>query len=401
MFIVIRKLIPQKLINYTKHLTVAFLANLYYCLPSKNLTIIGVTGTDGKTTTSTLIYEILKKSGIKVALISTVCAKIGPEVINTGFHVTSPDPWKLQKILRLIRDKNYTHVVLEVTSHGLDQFRFLGIKFAIGVLTNITHEHLDYHQSYNNYLLTKARLLKDSSTSILNIDDKSYLRLKNIIKGKIITYGLNNGDFNLNNFTFKTDLLGKFNLSNCLAAIAVAKTLDINNNLIINAIENFKGVVGRMQEVNTGKNYRVFIDFAHTPNGLENALMTLRNLTKNKVIAVFGCAGLRDKGKRPLMGNISCELADYVILTAEDPRTENVHNIIKEIVSGCKEKNKVYIKPDRQKAIDFALTKLAHKGDIVGIFGKGHEQSMCFGTKEYDWDDHKAVLKTLKGTNVG
>lgn len=392
----LRQLIPQKLINVFKHLPLAFLSVLYYRYPARRLKIIGVTGTDGKTTTSTLIYEILKRAGLKAALISTVSAKIGHKELAIGLHVTSPNPWELQRILKLIVDKGFKYLVLETTSHGLDQYRLLGCNFYIGVLTNITDEHLDYHKTWNNYLRTKVKLFKSTKYSILNKDDPSFKKLKNKASGKITTYSLKQADYTPKSFPFKTKLLGDYNLSNCLSAIAVAKTLKIENRVIREVLASFKGVVGRMEEIKMGQNFKVFVDFAHTPNALESALKTLKSLNPKNLIAVFGCAGLRDKRKRPVMGKIACQLADKIVLTAEDPRTEDVNQIIEEITKGCENKAKIYKKPDRQKAIDFSIINLAKKGDIVGIFGKGHEQSLCFGVKEHPWSDHKAVKKALR-----
>lgn len=392
----LRQIIPNQIVNLFFHLPSAILAVLYYRYPARKLIVIGVTGTDGKTTTATLIYEILTKAGFKTALISTVSAKIGNLKLPTGLHVTSPNPWELQRLLRLIVNKGFQYVVIEATSHGLIQHRLLGCNFYIGVITNVTWEHLDYHKTWENYLQAKAKLFKSTKFSILNKDDISFKKLKKMAGGKIITYGLKQADYDLKNFPFKTKLLGDFNLLNCLAAIAVAKVLKIKDEIIRKAIADFKGVTGRMEEIEMGQNFRVFIDFAHTPNGLENALETLRKLSSKRLIAVFGCAGLRDKKKRPMMGEIACRLADFVVLTAEDPRTEDVNQIISQIISGCKEKTEVYKKPDRQEAINFAICKLAKKGDVIGIFGKGHEQSMCFGKKEYPWSDHQAVKKALK-----
>lgn len=391
----LRPFFVQKLINLLKHLPLSLLAMVYYSWPGKDLTLIGVTGTDGKTTTATLIYEILKKAGYKAALISTVAAKIGNKEITTGLHVTSPSPWQLEKLLRMIVDKGFKYVVLECTSHGLDQYRLFGINFKIGVITNVTHEHLDYHKTWEQYLAAKAKLFCRSQYCILNKDDASFDFLKYKSRDKIISYGIKSGDFTPQNFPFKTKLIGKYNQSNCLAAIAAVKTLGIKDKYIRQAVAQFRGVIGRMQEIKKGQNFRVFIDFAHTPNALEQALKTLRALKPRKLIAVFGCAGLRDSKKRPLMGEISCRLADKVVLTAEDPRTEDANEIIDQIIKGCREKKKIYRHPDRQKAIEFALLKLAQRNDLVGIFGKGHEQSMCFGRKERPWSDHQAVGKAL------
>ncbi len=391
----LRRLLPENLVNYFYHLPKAVLAVLYYGYPARNLKVIGVTGTDGKTTTSTLIYQILKNAGLKTALISTVSAKIGSKDLAIGLHVTSPNPWELQRLLKLIKDKGFKYVVLESTSHGLKQFRLLGCNFKIGVLTNVTHEHLDYHKTYSAYLKAKAKLFQNTQFSILNKDDSSFNKMEKLARGKIITYGLKTGDYNLKNFTFKTNLPGNYNLSNCLAALSAAKTLEIKEQIIRQAISEFKGVVGRMEQIKNKFGFKVFVDFAHTPNGLKNALLALKQMRPRKLIAVFGAAGLRDKTKRPIMGKIAGQLADQVILTAEDPRTEDVQQIMDQIASGCQKKNRVIKEPDRQKAIDLAIS-LVKKGDIVGIFGKGHERSMCFGTTEYPWSDQKAAAKALK-----
>jgi len=391
----IRGLVPQRLINIFWHLPKAILANFYFNFPSKSLKIIGVTGTDGKTTTSSIIYHILKEAGFKAGLISTVSAKIGKEEVSTGLHVTSPDPWKLQKIIKEMAGRGCEYLVLEVTSHGLDQYRLFGINFEIGVITNVTHEHLDYHKDYKGYLKAKCKLFKNAKISILNKDDKSFKYINNAVMGKIISYGKKTGDINLKNFPFETSLAGEYNKYNILASVAVVKRLDIDDQVIRKAVKGFDGVVGRMDEIKTGKDFRVFIDFAHTPNALQNALKTLKSLKPARLIAVFGCAGLRDVRKRPMMGGIACKISDIVILTSEDPRTEDLEKIINEIKKGCEDKKKIVVKKDRQMAIDWAV-KRAKKGDIIGIFGKGHEKSMCFGKKEIPWSDHKAVKKALK-----
>ena len=406
----LRSRIPHKIINRFKHFPLAVLANLFYNWPSKKLKMIGVTGTDGKTTTASLIYHILNSGGKKVALISTVSAKVGKKEIDTGFHVTSPSPFKLQRLLRQIADKGYQYVVLETTSHGLAQYRVWGINFLVSVVTNITEDHFLYHKTWKEYLEAKARLFKTTKYSILNIEDKSYKFLKKLAKGKIVTYGLKKGDFNLLKFQFKTKLPGDFNKLNCLAAIAVASVLGIKQQVIKKALINFSGVKGRM-EVIQEKPFKLVVDFAHTPNALKQALITLRAYVKKggKLIAVFGCAGERDKGRRK-MGKVAAELADIIIITAEDPRTEGVCKISNDIArwakkAGAREAKtinslqtgkKLFIKiNDREQAIVDAL-KIAKKGDVVGIFGKGHERSMCFGTTEYPWADQQIAKQALK-----
>lgn len=397
------KITSQKLKNYLYHLPLAFVSALINFFPAKKLKVIGVTGTDGKTTTVTLIYEILKKAGFRVAMVSTVCAKINNEEIDTGFHVTSPDPWLLQKLLKKMVNEGIKYVVLEATSHGLDQFRFFGVNFNIGVITNVTHEHLDYHQNFQNYLKAKSKLFKNVEIAVLNKDDKSFEYLSNKLKTKkavrIVTYGIkSNADFTLKSFPFKTLLPGEYNQYNCLAAAAATSSLGISPPVIRKAIREFKGVRGRMDCLNFGQNFTAIVDFAHTPNALEQVLKTLKSKKspQSKIIVVFGSAGLRDKTKRPLMGEIAGKYADFSILTAEDPRTEKVIDICEQIAQGCRKVNGNYkIIEDRQKAIEYAC-QIARKNDIVIVCGKGHEKSMCFGTKEYPWSDYQAIEKAIK-----
>lgn len=399
----LRSLIPDFLVKTFFHFPLAFLAVLFYRFPAKNLKVIGVTGTDGKTTTATLIYHLLVKSGKKVALISTVSARVGLKQISTGFHVTSPHPWKLQRLLREIADQGYQYLVLEATSHGLDQHRLFGVNFLAGVITNVTPEHLDYHQTYQNYLEAKARLFRGVKMAVLNRDDRSFGFLKSVIsqKAKIITYGIENkADFTPQTFEFNCPLPGEYNQYNCLAAIGMATLLGLSRPKIRKAIATFGGLAGRMEKIDEGQAFEVFVDFAHTPNALENVLKTLKKKKKGRLMVVFGCAGERDQGKRPAMGEIASRLAEVVVLTAEDPRTEETSQIINQIVKGCQKAGGVEGKtlfriPDRKKAIEFVMKK-AKEGDRVVICGKGHEKTMCFGRVEYPWSDQKETRKALR-----
>lgn len=387
----------------SKHLAGAIVATLVYRHPARNLKIIGVTGTDGKTTTVHLIYSILKEAGKKSAFVSSIEAKIGEREIDTGFHVTTPNPWFLQKLLRQMVNKKVEYLVLEATSHGLDQHRLFGCNFQIGVITNITHEHLDYHQNFEKYLAAKAKLFQGVKIAILNRDEKHFNYLKRRAKkAKIVSYGIKKkAYFTLENFKFKTKLPGEYNLYNCLAAIATTKALGIEDEIIRKAMADFSGLPGRLEKIDKGQDFSVFVDFAHTPNGLENVLQSLQEEKRGRLICVFGCAGERDKEKRPMMGEIASRLADLVVLTAEDPRTKDVNDIIEQIVVGCKkaggvEKKTYFRVPDRREAITFAIKKLAKKGDIIVICGKGHEKSMCFGKTEYPWSDQKEAKLALK-----
>ena len=389
------------------HFLVALLANIYYRFPSKKLLLIGITGTDGKTTTANVIYQILKAAGKKVSLITSVNAQIGERKFDTGFHVTTPDPTEGSKFLRMAVDQGSEYFVMEATSHGLDQNRLAFCNFNVGVLTNITHDHLDYHQTHDEYVKAKAKLFKKVKWAILNREDESFEKIKKFIdpsKTKIITYGLKAGDFTIKKFPFTTPLPGEYNQHNCLAAAACCHTLGVSTETIKKVLKTVKSIIGRLEKIDYGQGFQVFIDFAHTPNALQNVLSYLKTILppSGRLIAVFGSAGLRDRTKRPKMGETAARLADIIVLTAEDPRTEDVNQIINQIAEGSKsQKAKVHKIPDRQEAINFAVHKLAKKGDIVVITGKGHERSMCFGKIEYPWSDQQAVKQALKKLKKG
>jgi UDP-N-acetylmuramoyl-L-alanyl-D-glutamate--2,6-diaminopimelate ligase len=421
----------------------AYLAAAFYNHPARHLTVIGVTGTDGKTTTSNLIYHILQAAGVKAGMISTVNAVIGDEFLDTGFHVTTPEAINVQKYLALMVAQGLTHVVLEATSHGLAQRRVTACEFDIGVVTNITHEHLDYHGSYEAYREAKGILFTDLHktpakphqvipAAVLNRDDKSYTYLSSIVKAPVrqLTYGLKPGntvwadeiEVNIDGLIFtargqdlhipiRSGLKGAYNISNCLAAIACTV-----NGLLIPAdaarlgIAALKELPGRMERLDLGQDFGAMIDFAHTPNALRQALIAARKMLEveiesgqnqriGRIIAVFGSAGLRDREKRRLMAENSAELADITILTAEDPRTESLNAILAEMAAGAESKGGIegqtfWRVPDRGDAIRFALS-LAQPGDLVLALGKGHEQSMCFGEVEYPWDDRTAMKAAL------
>lgn len=381
------------------HLLVAILANTYFLFPGRQLKVIGITGTDGKTTTTSLIYHILKTAGKQVSLISTVAAYIGDATYDTGFHVTNPSSLPLQRFLRniakLAKTKEENYLVLEVTSHGIDQNRIWGIPFFIAGLTNISHEHLDYHKTYDNYLQTKARLLKKAEKVVINKDDMSYEKILPFLQEKkITTYGFKKADITLETVRFQTALPGEYNQYNCLLAVAITRELGISDEKIQEGIKSFVPPRGRA-EVVYDKNFSVMVDFAHTPNAFAQLLPAIKSKTKGKLIHVFGSAGLRDQTKRPLMGKASAEFADTIILTAEDPRTEKVEDINTQIKMGITKKKEVYEVPDRQKAITKAIA-LAQKGDYIVITGKAHERSMNYGNGEIPWSDYDAIEKALK-----
>jgi len=385
------------------HLTTSYVGAIYFGFPSNRLTVIGVTGSDGKTTTVHMIYNILADAGKQVSMISSVNAKIGKNSHDTGFHVTTPNAWNVQKYLKQAVDEGSEYFVLETTSHGLDQNRVANINFKIAGVTNIIHEHFDYHKNWLGYATAKAKLFRKAKYSILNLDDKSFNFLKSKINGKIITYSKNkSADYNLKKFPIKLKILGDYNLSNALASTAICSIIGISKQNILKSLSRFKSVKGRMEEIKEGQNFKVVVDFAHTPNSLKEALITLKaekSDTKARLIAVFGSAGQRDKLKRGKMGKIASDFADISVLTAEDPRTEDAQAICRQIAASFSNNKKqdkdYYIIPNRKEAIDFAI-KSASSNDVIGIFGKSHERSMTYGTEELPWDEFKEVRNAIK-----
>lgn len=404
----------------TYHLFTAFFASAWYGFPARKLTIIGVTGTSGKTTTAYMIYEVLKAAGYKVSLISSIKAIIGGKDFDTGFHVTTPDPITLQRYMHQAVRNGDTHFVLEISSHALDQNRAGFVHFSIGVLTTLAHEHLDYHKTFLNYAKAKFKLLQKADISVVPVEGipaeiKNTSGFIDTLK-KVKTFGTATGDENQKDWQLTIKIPGEFNLKNALAATAVARVLGVDKKTTKNALEEIVSLPGRFEEIKTGKDFRVIIDFAHKPDALENILQTVRSQRKNKgrVIVMYGAASERDVLKRPMMGKISGELADITVLTDEDPRFEEPMKILNEIAVGCEKAgaqelhvaggtwhvgkhNHGFFKiPNRKEAIAFILTKLAKKDDIVVLCGKGHETSMSYHGVEKPWSEHKAVQEALK-----
>lgn len=343
------------------------LSSAFFGEPSKKLKVIGVTGTKGKTTTCFIIYHILNSLGKKTGLVSSIEAKIGDRKIDTGFHVTSPDVVSLHRFLKEMVDADCEYAVVEVSSHGIDQKRISGVKFNVGVLTNIAPEHLDYHKTFDEYKKIKMGFVNSCRYRAISPTETDL------------------------------DILpGKFNNLNLAVAIKALKFFAIGREESLEAVKTFKLPEGRLEEIENKKGIRIFIDFAHTPESLESALKYLKTQTNGKLIAVFGAAGERDPFKRPLMGKVASKIADEIILTAEDPRTEKAEDIIKEIKKGIVSKDViVHEEKDRKKAIELGI-KLAKKGDLVGIFGKGHEKSMNLdGVHELPWSDQKIVRECI------
>ncbi len=415
----------------------ALLSAAFYSFPSRSMTVIGVTGTDGKTTTSTLIHSILTAAGIRAGLITTISALIGDQALDTGFHVTTPEAFDLQGYLAQMRDAGCTVAVVETTSHALDQARVAYVDYDVSVVTNVTHEHLDWHGSWEGYMAAKARLFQALTTAtrkpgvpkaaILNRDDRSYETLKDTSADRVLTYSLVEGatgadytashikiDRHGTRFTLHTPagftpvrlhLLGRYNIANAMAAAATAQVLSVPLPAIAAGLGAVQRIKGRMEWVHAG-DFDVVVDFAHTPNALGETLRLARTLVPpgGRVIAVFGSAGLRDVAKRRLMGEVAGRLADYTIVTAEDPRTEDVSAINAEIAAGLTAQGRqigrdFVLIPDRAAAITAAVAA-ARRGDFIVTCGKAHEQSMCYGSTETPWDEFAAVRAALAQRGV-
>lgn len=413
----------------------AYLAAAWHNFPARQLTMAGITGTDGKTTTTNLLYAMLRASGQKAGMISTVNAVIGDTVLDTGLHTTTPDAPDVQAYLARMIEAGTNVCLLEVTSHALAQHRVTACDFDVAIVTNITHEHLDLHGSLEAYWAAKAKLFESLAadagpgrpkTAVLNCDDGSFTYLKQRIEplgipwlgyslaghpqaalvARDISYRPDKTTFSIDwrgsRFALETTLIGDYNVSNCLAAATAAlELLGVSPAAVRAGVAGLPGVPGRMERIDAGQPFTAIVDFAHTPNALRRALTTVRAITPGRVLAVFGCAGLRDVKKRALMGEIAAELADVTILTAEDPRTESLAAIMAEtaramVASGGLEGQTFEREPDRGRAI-YRAVQLAGPGDTIIALGKGHEQSMCFGQTEYPWDDRAALRSALKG----
>lgn len=375
------------------HCLEAIAANWYYGFPGRKMKVIGVTGTDGKTTTVNLIHHILTIAGYKTAILSTL----------SSVHTTTPNSWRLLKFLSQSLKNGCTHAVIEVSSHAVDQNRVWGVDFAVGVLTNIAdNEHLDYHGTFANYRKTKIKWLVGCQSVVVNADDESIREVRELEENKgkkIWTYGIKNrAEVKPDSISYTTKLLGEFNTYNILAAASAAKALGLDNNTIAQGIKTFESPAGRL-EIITRKPYTVIVDFAHTPQAFARVLPVAKSLkatTKNSLIHVFGATGNRDRGKRPVMAKIAARYDDYIFLTHEDTYSEDPKSILTQIETGLK--NYKYanylVEYDRREAIRKALS-VAKRGDVVILTGVGHQKSMNVGGKEVPWSEQKIVREIL------
>lgn len=395
--------------------TLGHLASNFYGNPSQKLKLIGVTGTNGKTSVSTLLFDIFKNLGYPAALLSTVEIRIGEEVIPATH--TTPDVITINRILAEAVEKGYEFAFMEVSSHGIAQNRIEGLHFKIAGFTNLTHDHLDYHKTFEEYLKTKKRFfdqLEDTAIAITNVDDKngnvmlqntkakkkSYaLKTMADYHGKLLEVDFNGMLLNFNGKEFWTTLTGKFNVYNLLLVFGIASELGFQQDEILQAISQLKRVSGRFETFKSDGGIFFIVDYAHTPDALENILDSINDIrTKNeRLITVFGCGGDRDHSKRPEMGNIATKKSTLAIITSDNPRTEDPAQIIKEIEAGVEPQNfsKYTSIPDRKEAIKMAI-KFAEPKDIVLVAGKGHETYQEINGVKHHFDDKEVINELWK-----
>ena len=393
-----RKLLPQISCNF-------------YGNPSRDLKVVGVTGTKGKTTTTYMIKSILEHAGKKVGLIGTIATFDGVEWVEA--ERTSPESLDIQRLFRKMVDNGVSVVVMEVSAHSLSLDRVLGIDFDLGVFTNLSQDHMDFYKTFDNYLEAKAKLFTMCKEGFVNCDDMYARKLMNLATCPITTYGIDNNPFvaardiiitnSYSDFKMlfnkviqriRVGIPGRFTVYNALAAICVCIRLGCGVEDVLVGLEQVR-VPGRSEVVPTTRNFTVIVDYAHTPDSLENILKASKVYTKGKVICVFGCGGDRDTIKRPMMGEISGKLADYTVITSDNPRSEKPEEIIRQIEEGIKKTNGKYkVVVDRRKAIEHAL-KQAGKGDLVLIAGKGHETYQEINGEKHHFDDREVVKESI------
>ncbi|MCX5680577.1 MAG: UDP-N-acetylmuramoyl-L-alanyl-D-glutamate--2,6-diaminopimelate ligase [Candidatus Omnitrophica bacterium] len=393
----------------------AKIAKNFYGDPSAKLKVIGITGTNGKTTTTYLIEAIAKSAGAKAGVIGTINYRSNGDARPA--KNTTPGSLELQKLLSEMVDDGVKYAAVEVSSHALDQGRVSGVGLDVGLFTNITSDHLDYHKTKAEYFKAKSKIfahLKNSGVAVLNYDDEKVRSIKGSIKARVLTYGINEGSdvkalkiklssnsssFEVSTpsgeFPIKTRLIGMHNVSNCLAAIAAMYALGVDRKSIAEGIGSIVSIPGRLESVEMGQSFKVLVDYAHTEDALNNVLSILKSICEGKVWTVFGCGGDRDKSKRPLMGLSACKFSDRVIVTSDNPRSEEPLDIIRDIKSGINGKFSNYdIVPDRREAIRKAVSS-ATKGDIILIAGKGHEDYQIIKDGVIHFDDREVAAEIL------
>jgi len=403
----------------------AAVSQFFYDSPASKLRLVGITGTNGKTTTTYLIEAIMAAQNYKTGLLGTIKYQIGPE--NFPVLATTPEAPDLQKILRLMVERDVDYAIMEVSSHALELNRVAGCDFDYAVLTNVTDDHLDFHQTHARYLAAKGKFFSQMGGSffkgsrprfaILNRDDVHYSSFSRLVTTQALSYGIKNpADIRAEKIELKSTgvhykltspwgktgfslkLNGYFNIYNALAATAVALREGVDLLAIKNALEKIEGVPGRFERIDLGQDFVVIVDYAHTPDGLDNILQTAREFCRGKIITIFGCGGERDRAKRPLMGQIAGKYSDYCILTSDNPRGEDPWQIIYEVEPGLQENkasgNGYTVQPDRYEAIRLGV-ELARPGDMVIIAGKGHESYQVFSDYTVPFSDREVAAEII------
>lgn len=391
----------------------SLLSSNFYGNPSKKLKLIGITGTNGKTTSTYIIKSMLETAGYKVGLVGTIANYIGDKKIES--HRTTPESIELQELFSEMVSAGVEYCVMEVSSHSLYLNRVFGIKFNQGIFTNLTRDHLDFHKTFENYFRAKMILFENSNNSIINIDNEYGNRVFKETLGRKVTYGIDNeADIRAENIKMSSkgtsfnlrykgeqvktfvSIPGKYNIYNALCSAAACLEEGIPLEKVKAGLERLSSVKGRCEIVTKDYNlgFDVIVDYAHTPDGLQNILATAREFTKGRLISVFGCGGDRDKTKRPIMGKIGSELSDIAIITSDNPRTENPIEIIKDIEAGIEKDNYIVIEK-REEAIKEAL-KMAKKDDVIVLAGKGHEDYQILKHKTIHFDEREIIAKLVK-----
>lgn len=419
-----KKLFPQKIKNFY-HLIQAVVASFWFGWPSKKIKIIGVTGTNGKTTTCQMLTKILEEAGKKVALASTINFKLGEKEWVNKTKFTTLSAWAVQNFIARAVKENCQYLVLETSSHSLDQYRVWGIDFSVAVLTNITREHLDYHQTMEEYRDAKLKLFEKAGVAVVNLEsdwaeeflncgaeekwgyflenENGKMKMENfgkdlkILKAEDLELGKDFSKFSVEGVKFELQLLGEFNIENALAAVSIGLSQGIDLETSARALTKIEKVPGRMDEVKNDLGIKIIVDYAVTPDSMEKLGALAQSLKEEngKIIWVFGACGERDRGKRPMMGAIGAKYADLVIITNEDPYFEDPNKIIEEVFAGVLEGGRTENKNcwkilDRREAIAKAL-QLAKKGDLVLVTGKGVEETMAVGAERIPWNDRRVI----------
>lgn len=424
----VKKLLPSRafeLIEPTGHLLEAVAIANINGRPARKMHVIGVTGTNGKTTTSFMIHSILVEAGLKTALMTTVGYGINRDIASQIEHMTTVSPAVLQRRLKAFKKAGAEWLVMEVTSHALAQNRDWGVPYDIAVLTNLTHEHLDYHKTFDRYLEAKLKLFKKVARrglklGIINADSPSAGRFKAVVPNSLL-YGMEKGTVKPTNLELRADgssydvkidkvayhiechIAGAFNVANSLAAVCVAHALGLPKEAIEQGIANLKSVEGRMNSVEAGQAYSAIVDFAHTPDAFERLLKDIRSITKGKLVIVFGSAGRRDEAKRGEQGEIAGHYGDEIVLTEEDDRDVDGNAILEEIAAGARRSGKkegvdLFKVLDRREAINFAVGRVSQADDTVVFLGKGHEKTIERADGVHPWNETETVRGAIEAS---